>query len=59
MDKIEIQLEMLNANVQQMVRNQERTNELIGLLIEALGEEDPAEPQRDMDGNLCLPSASR
>lgn len=59
MDKIEIQLEKLAANVEQMVRNQQRTNELIALLIEALSEEDPLEPQRDMDGNLCLPSESR
>lgn len=59
MDKIEIQLEKLAVNVEQMVRNQQRTNELIALLIEALSEEDPLEPQRDMDGNLCLPSENR
>lgn len=59
MDKIEIQLEKLNANVEQMVRNQERANELMTALIEALADDDPEQPQLDMDGNPCLPSGSR
>ena len=38
---------------------QQKTNQLLALLIEALSEENPEEPMRDMDGNPCLPSVSR
>lgn len=59
MDMIEIQLEQMNANLQQMLANQARGLQLMELLIEALANDDQEQPQRDMDGNLCLPSESR
>jgi hypothetical protein len=49
MEKIEIQIERL-------IQEQQRTNQLLAMLIEALADDGTEQPQRDMDGNLCLPS---
>lgn len=42
-----------------ILEEQRNTNQLLAMLIEALSEEDPEQPMLDMDGNPCLPSASR
>lgn len=40
----------------QIREEQQKTNQLLAMLIEALADDGAEQPQRDMDGNLCLPS---
>lgn len=49
MEKIEIQIERL-------IQEQQRTNQLLAMLIQALADDGAEQPQLDMDGNPCLPS---
>lgn len=49
MEKIEMQIERL-------IQEQQRTNQLLAMLIEALADDGAEQPKLDMDGNPCLPS---
>lgn len=49
------EIELLKA----ILLEQQKTNQLLAMLIEALGQEEAQPMQTDMDGNPCLPSASR